>query len=486
MFQLTEMRRFDALDPDHLARLEGERRGRNDARMRFLGRFLAQQGMTVQADELLAIRNDCDAQGLDAGSDRRIHQLIDDVRHNLTDLKLLSEISKPYSDISNLIDRQNWNKFRSCWELWGNIVSILDYRLIAITITGRPDGTIVDFKKELDGLRDRVVAALRPFANWYSWHLDVSLKRDNRHPHYHCLFIVPATAGSAVFDAVDDLRRHAFWNDEGLYVQYRDWLKYDRRHQMLDIAERQQSWIAALAYVTRVIADRPLPKGNAVPTLSSFLDVDDHVGQIRQAWDDAFNEVLKPNGLGKALGARRMALFLRQETGRRVVSFRQSRRWKSLEATGRPRRQLHAALPCLAFAGDDEGDVNSWLNALEAHTLLYKTSARVIRDIDSERCSESMLEELEQKDFRPAAASAPDDDSKSSMVIHKGFKENSVGRPPRQISQEELGLAIIDGGTCTAVAAILRTSTRRVREEMKKAGFASFPRGRPKADRMRY
>lgn len=72
MFQLTEMRRFDALDPDHLARLEGERRGRNDARMRFLGRFLAQQGMTVQADELLAIRNDCDAQGLDAGSDRRI------------------------------------------------------------------------------------------------------------------------------------------------------------------------------------------------------------------------------------------------------------------------------------------------------------------------------------------------------------------------------------------------------------------------------
>ncbi|WP_108045175.1 hypothetical protein [Bosea sp. 124] len=487
MFQDLEKRRFDALEPEHLARLEAERIGRNDSRMRFLGRLLAEQGMTEQADEVLAIRNDCAAKGTDAGGDLRIHRLIDDAKHNLIDPKLRLAIPEPYINIEDLIDRLNWNKFRSLWEAWENIVSILDHRLIAICITGRPDGTIVDFKGELDDLRDEVVTALRPFAHWYSWHLDVSVLRDNRHPHYHCLFVVPATADRAVFDVVEDLRQRAFWNDDGLYIQYRDWLDGDRRRRMLDVAERQRSWIAALAYATRVISYRPLPKAKvkAVPTLSSFLDVDDHVGQVRKEWDAALNEVLKRNDLEKALGARRMALFLREETGRRVVSFRQSRRWKALEPAVRPGRPLPAPLPSLSVADDDEGDPNSLVNTLHAAVLLYGAVAPVVTDGEIERGSEMAVEELEQNDSRPADEPVPDDDSLPSIVIEKGFEENPVGRPHRAISHQELMLAIINGGTCTAAAAILETSTRKVRQEMEGAGIAPFPRGRPKAGVMR-
>lgn len=91
MFQEMEKRRFDALESKHLARLEGERIGRNNSQMRFLERLLVEQGMTEQADELLALRNDCVAQGTDAGADLRIHRLIDDVKHNLADQKLCSK-----------------------------------------------------------------------------------------------------------------------------------------------------------------------------------------------------------------------------------------------------------------------------------------------------------------------------------------------------------------------------------------------------------
>lgn len=216
-------------------------------------------------------------------------------------------------------------------------------------------------------------------------------------------------------------------------------------------------------------------KVNDVPTLSSFLDVDDHVGQIGQAWNAALQEVLKGNDRDKALGARRMALFLRKETRRRVVSFRQSKRWRSFGSAVQPA----APLPDLALAGEVEGGANLWLLTLEAETLVYKLRAPAVADSDSERCSESEAEQLEQKESSPPAEPAPDDDSKSSMVIHQGFKENPVGRPRREITHQALMLAIIDGGTCTAAAAILRTSTRRVREEMEDAGIAPFPLGRP-------
>lgn len=488
MFQHAEKMRFDALEPEHVAQLEKERVGRNSSQLRYLERLLAENGMTNQADDLLAIRNDCASRGIDTGSDRRIQNLLDDVKNNATDPILKTKLRYPYFNISDLIDRINWIKLRSCWDFWKNIVSISDYRLISITITGRPDGTILEFKEKLDGLRDRVVSALRPLANWYSWHLDVSLVGDSRHPHYHCLFVVPATMDRAVFDAVDDLKKHAFWKDEGLYVQYRDWLEYDRRRPMLDVAGRQRSWIAALAYATRVISHRPLPRGEYAPTLSSFLDVDDHVGQIRQEWDGALQEVLKRNAPDKAVGARRMALFLRKESGRKVVSFRQSKRWKSFKcplsettsSPGYPRPDANDS--------NDDGTGSSWLAQLEAAVPLHQASLRAVADEPDEHGSTSMTEELEQNYPQAAGEPATDDVYLPSMVVKKGFKENlrkrpkrdSVGRPPREISHQELMLAVISGGSCTAAAALLGTSTRKIRQGLEDAGIGRFPRGRPR------
>lgn len=485
MFQQTEMRSFDRLEQDHLAQLERERIGRNESQLRYVERLLVEQGLTDQADELLAFRNDCAVKGTDVGGDRRIQQLLDSLKYIITDQNLQLKISDPYKDLSDLINRHNWNRFRSCWNFWDNIVSILDHRLISINITGRPDRTIVEFKEELDGLRDRVVAALRPLANWYSWHLDVSLMGASRHPHYHCLFVVPATMDRAVFDAVDDLKKHAFRNDDGLYVRYRDWQDYDRRRPMLDVAGRQRSWIAALAYATRLISHRPLPRGEYAPTLSSFLDVDDHVGQIRQEWDAALQEVLKRTDLYKAVGARRMALFLRKEAGRQVVSFRQSKRWKSFEPASRPGTGPSAPLtsPAGTVDGDSEGDANLLLGILEAAAPPYRACVPDVSEAGVEQCSETASEKMEQKDLPSEAKPVPYDDSKPSMVIHKGFKENLEvrprGRPRREINHQELMLAIIDGGTCTATAAILQTSTRKVREEMSGAGIEPFSRGRP-------
>ncbi len=490
MFQQTEKRRFDALDLEHMTQLEMERVGRNIHQLRFLERLLIENGMTKQADELLAFRNDCADQGTDVGSDRRIQQLLDDVKQNFTDPSLQSQFRYPYFDLSDFTNRINWNKLRSCWKFWGNIVSILDYRLIAITLSGRADGTIVEFKRELDDLRDRVVAKLRPLANWYSWHLDVSLVRDNRHPHYHCLFIVPATMDRAVFDAVDDLQKDAFWKEEGLYVQYRDWLEYDRRRPMLDVAGRQRSWIAALAYVTRVISHSPLPRDECAPTLSSFIDVDNHVGQIRQAWDAALEEVLKGNDLDKAVGARRMALFLRKESGRKVVCFRQSKRWKSFkcplsEKTSSPGSPHPDPDP---NHSDDDRTRSSWLAQLEAAVPLHQASLGTVAKEPDEHGSTSMTEELEQNYPYAAEEPASDDVYLPSMVVNKGFKEksekrskrNSVGRPPRKITHQELMVAIISGGSCTAAAALLGTSTRKIRQGLEDAGISRFPRGRPR------
>ncbi|MDP3258580.1 hypothetical protein [Bosea sp. (in: a-proteobacteria)] len=341
---------------------------------------------------------------------------------------------------------------------------------------------MVPYKRALDELRDRVVARVRPYANWYSWQLDISVAKNNRHPHYHLLCIIPSDLAEAFYDDIGDLRFGVFRGGEGLMdVGHCDWQEGDRRRKPLDLADRQEAWIMALAYVTRVFTERDMPRWTCAPTLSCPLEVEDYRDQIGRAWDQALPRIFEVNSEQKALGARRIALLLKDDTRRRVISFRQSKAWRATPTAQAP---VHKAAG--ATVSPVVSDISHFpLTPIQAAPHETPCGAAYLSLLDElgsspEHGSLDFAQELERNLEHGGGA---DDGSFPSRVVKKGIKQQRGGRPRKTFSQQAVLVALCERGSVVAAAKALGTSRRLISEVLQDAGVASPPRGRPRRDR---
>lgn len=478
--QEFERSRFDALEYDHLEKLEAERRGRNLGRLCSTERLLAQHGHGGLADLLRAMRIDCQDRGEDLGSDSSIRALLWSLKTGPGHATYAAKIGTIYTSVSDMVSQQAWSRFFRCWDVWSSVVSVLDHRLVSIGISRRPDVDVVAYKAALDLIRDRVVARIRPYANWYSWQLDVSIAEGNRHPHYHLLCIVPSEVAAAFYDDVGDLKLEIFREEGLIHLTHCDWPDGDRRHKIFELADRQKAWVMALAYFSRVFEYRDMPTWSRMPTLSCPVDIDDPVVNMHRRWEEALAGILKVSSERKTIGGRRIALLLQDDTRRRVVTFRQSKAWRTVpdrlasirrkqECKSEPALSDHLLSPATPVR---TAPPNATCNAAA-------DDDRATAELGSpyEHGSIALEPELVRNPYRGDGAN---DGSSPTRVVNKGIKQPRVGRPRKDLSQHAVLLALIEEGSTLAAAKALGTSPRLIRKVLADAGVASYPVGRPR------